>query len=124
MTKYRIAWENQVPWLKPGITNWKVKPRELGLYFDLDKLGLEIYKMDEESVPGLPILGGSGAYSSNEYANMTQAKMASVPTLKDRLALAVQQAEKKLADAKRAKEIFAKNPELEELLNIMQRGHF
>jgi len=53
-----------------------------------------------------------------------QTKMAYQPNLKQRLELAVQQAEKKLADVKRAKEIFDKNPELEELINIMQRGHF
>ena len=50
--------------------------------------------------------------------------MVSKPILKDRLTLAIQQAEKKLQDVKRAKEIFDKNPELEELLNIMQHGNF
>lgn len=44
------------------------------------------------------------------------------PTLKQRLELAVQQAEQNLADAKRAREIFDKNPELEELINILNRG--
>ena len=51
-------------------------------------------------------------------------QMASVPTLKQRLDLAVRQAEEKLAAVKRAKEIFDRNPELEELINIMQRAHF
>jgi len=51
-------------------------------------------------------------------------KMVRQPTLKERLTLAVEQAERKLNDVKRAKEIFDKNPELEELLNIMQRGNF
>lgn len=51
-------------------------------------------------------------------------KMAREPNLKERLALAVQQAEERLAAVKRAKEIFEKNPDLEELLNIMQRSHF
>ncbi len=51
-------------------------------------------------------------------------KMVRQPTLKERLAFAVEQAEKKLQDTKRAKEILDKNPELEELLNIMQRGNF
>ena len=50
--------------------------------------------------------------------------MARMPTLKQRLEMAVQQAEEKLAAVKRAKEIFDKNPDLEELLNIMQRSHF
>jgi hypothetical protein len=47
-----------------------------------------------------------------------------MPNMKERLELAVVQAEARLKDAKRAKEIFEKHPELEELLNIMQRGHF
>lgn len=53
-----------------------------------------------------------------------EAKMARQPNLKERLELAVQQAEEKLAAVKRAKEIFDRNPDLEELLNIMQRSHF
>ena len=51
-------------------------------------------------------------------------RMVRMPTLKDRLADAVKHAEQQLADAQRAKEIFDAHPELEELLNIMQRGHF
>jgi hypothetical protein len=51
-------------------------------------------------------------------------KMAHQPTLKQRLDLAVKQAEERLVAAKRAREIFDAHPELEELLNIMQRGHF
>lgn len=50
--------------------------------------------------------------------------LASVPTVKQRLALAVQQAEERMAAVTRAKEILDKNPELEELLDIMQRSHF
>ena len=53
-----------------------------------------------------------------------QEKMARQPNMRDRIDLAVQQAEDKLAAVKRAKEIFAAHPELEELLNIMQRNHF
>ncbi len=56
--------------------------------------------------------------------SMQQAKMARMPTIKERLDLAVLQAEEKLAKAKRARELFAKNPDLEELLNIMQNNHF
>jgi hypothetical protein len=50
--------------------------------------------------------------------------MASVPTVKQRLDMAVRQAEERLAAVKRAKEILDKNPDLEELLNIMQKSHF
>lgn len=53
-----------------------------------------------------------------------ETKMARMPTLKDRLELAVTQAEERLAAVKRARELFDKNPDLEELLNIMQRSHF
>ena len=51
-------------------------------------------------------------------------KMAQMPTMRQRIDMAVKQAEQKLADTKRAKELFEKNPDLEELLNIMQRSHF
>ena len=45
-------------------------------------------------------------------------------SLKFRLEEAVREAESRLQDAQRAKEIFTAHPELEELLNIMQRGRF
>ena len=61
--------------------------------------------------------------SSPTY-DMAEQKMVRMPTLKDRLAESVARAEAQLADAKRAKEIFDAHPELEELLNIMQRGRF
>ena len=51
-------------------------------------------------------------------------KMIQRPTLKFRLEEAVKDAEDRLRDAKRAREIFDQNPGLEELLNIMQRGRF
>lgn len=51
-------------------------------------------------------------------------KMLRMPTMKERLDLAVSQAEEKLGMAKRARELFDRNPDLEELLNIMQRAHF
>ena len=47
-----------------------------------------------------------------------------VPTVKQRIAMAVKQAEDRLVAVKRAQEILAKNPDLEELLDIMQRSHF
>jgi len=61
--------------------------------------------------------GQVGGYDSSP-------KMALMPTIKQRLDLAVQQAEDRLTAVKRARELFEKNPDLEELLNIMQRAHF
>jgi hypothetical protein len=52
------------------------------------------------------------------------AKMAMQPTLKSRLEGAVLRAEEQLKAAKEAKEIFDRNPDLEKLLNIMQKGLF
>lgn len=63
--------------------------------------------------------GASGAYEQ-----MANVKMLGVPTIQDRLDLAVKQSEERLAALMRAKELFEKNPDLEELLNIMQRAHF
>ena len=57
-------------------------------------------------------------------ANMAMDKMVRMPNLRERLDTAVQQAEERLAAVKRAKELFDKNPDLEELLNIMQKSHF
>ena len=54
----------------------------------------------------------------------SEVKMASIPTVRQRFELAVAQAEEKLAAVKRARELFDKNPDLEELLDIMQRAHF
>jgi len=45
-------------------------------------------------------------------------------TLKGRLDMAVKEAEERLAEAKEAQEIFERNPDLERLLNIMQKGRF
>ena len=58
------------------------------------------------------------------YDTAEGASMARMPSLKQRLDMAVVQAEEKLRAVTRAKEIFEKNPDLEELLNIMQRSHF
>lgn len=65
---------------------------------------------------------GLGSVIARDYQN--EAKMVRMPTLKERLEMAVKEAESKLADARRAKELFDKNPDLEELINIMQRGRF
>lgn len=61
---------------------------------------------------------------SGYASEASQAKMAHMPTLKQRLEQSVKQAESRLADAVRAREILNAHPELEELLNIMQRGSF
>ena len=52
-----------------------------------------------------------------------QGRMVRMPSLKDRLAEAASRAEQQLEDARRAKAIFEAHPELEKLLDIMQRGH-
>lgn len=51
-------------------------------------------------------------------------KMARQPNLQQRLDMAVQQAKLRLSAAERARDILARNPDLEELLNIMQQSHF
>ena len=53
-----------------------------------------------------------------------EAKMARMPTLKERLDLAVTQAEERLSAVKEAREIFSRNPDIEKLLDLMQRSHF
>lgn len=63
----------------------------------------------------------SGTYAGESISN---AKMVSQPTIAQRIDMAVQQAEARLVAVKRAKELFEKNPDLEELLNIMQSAHF
>lgn len=73
--------------------------------------------------------GGMGANSLDPNYGYEQKAMAIQQsgqrmTMAGRIQMAVLEAEKKLADVKRAKEILDKNPELEELLNIMQRSHF
>ena len=62
----------------------------------------------------------SMAYSNPSYSG-AQVRPAN---MKERLDMAIKQAEVKLADVKRAKEIFEKHPALEELINIMQRNNF
>lgn len=56
--------------------------------------------------------------------DQSEPKMAHMPTMAQRLDMAVRQAEDRLKAAQRAKEIFTAHPELEELINILQRGHF
>lgn len=66
-----------------------------------------------------PAAGGSLG-----YAEQAQMKMVSQPTLQQRLDSAVKQAEERLEAVKKAREIFQRNPDMETLLNIMQRGLF
>jgi hypothetical protein len=96
---------------------------KLSLFFDMDKLPLwRPFKEGiwERKMSEFDQLAQGSALSTT----YNEAKMAHMPNMKERLELAVVQAEARLKDAKRAKEIFEKHPELEELLNIMQRGHF
>lgn len=69
-------------------------------------------------------LGIGRAYPVQTTEGYESAKMAIMPTLKQRMDIAVKQAEERLAAVKRAREILDKNPDLEELLNIMQRVNF
>lgn len=52
------------------------------------------------------------------------ASMARMPSMQERLQHAEAQAKDRLAKVQRAQELLAKNPDLEELLNIMQAAHF
>lgn len=52
------------------------------------------------------------------------ASLAKMPTLKDRIDMAVNRAEEQLATAERCRELLDKNPDLEELMNLMQKGFF
>ena len=71
-----------------------------------------------------PILGGIGGGALTSYAQAGQEKMCRMPTLKERLDLAVQQAEERLEAVREARAIFERNPDIEKLLDIMQRSHF
>lgn len=44
------------------------------------------------------------------------------PTIRERIGLAVEKAQQQLADAQRMAELFDKNPDLEELINLMNKG--
>ena len=70
-------------------------------------------------------IGGAGSgLVPPQYLAQQQTGMAYMPNLKQRLELAVQQAEERLLAVKEAKDIFDRNPDIERLLDIMQRGHF
>lgn len=66
-------------------------------------------------------LAGVGSSPSYE-ARQTQAVR--MPTLKERMDMAVKDAEDRLAELKEARALLDKNPDLERLLNIMQKGRF
>lgn len=46
------------------------------------------------------------------------------PTLQERLDMAVTEARARLIEAEEARDILSRNPDLERLLNIMQKGRF
>ncbi len=71
----------------------------------------------------LGLVGQGPMTETNQYYDSSKI-VGQRMTMKVRLEMAVAEAEKKLADVKRAKEIFEKNPDLEELLNIMGRSNF
>lgn len=59
------------------------------------------------------------------YENQAVGTAACRPaTLKERLVMSVRDAEQRLAEAKEAMEIFSRNPDMERLLDIMQKGRF
>lgn len=62
--------------------------------------------------------------SVGQYAGEANQMMVRKPTLKERLDMAVKDAEQRLAEAKEARAIFERNPDLERLLDIMQKGRF
>ncbi len=68
--------------------------------------------------------GGDYPYEQAQAGSLANAKMVSVPTLRQRLDMAVQQAEERLTAVKEARELFDRNPDMEKLLNIMQKAHF
>ncbi len=84
-----------------------------------DVLRLGLIDMDEMSGIG----GGLANYDSPQ-GYIGKATMTRIPTLKERIALAVTQAQDKLAAVREAQEIFDRNPDLERLLNLMQKNHF
>jgi len=62
---------------------------------------------------------GEFMYGNGPSQDIERAVTAKSVTVKDKINRAVAEAEMQLAQAKRAQEILNKNPELEELLNIM-----
>lgn len=73
--------------------------------------------MNYENAQGLIPAGYGGTQCPSSVNTPT-------PTLQQRLDFAVQQAKKALEDVTEARDILARNPDLERLLNIMQKGRF
>lgn len=65
-----------------------------------------------------------GGNSAGMTGAMQQAKSVNMPTLQQRLDMAVKQAEDRLNKVKEARDILSRNPDLEKLLDIMQQSHF
>lgn len=65
----------------------------------------------------IPTTGYVGGLGQLARANAIQ-----MPTYTERVDQAVADAEERLKDLKRMKEIFAQHPEFEELLTLVQRG--
>ena len=68
--------------------------------------------------------GIAGLLADYDAGMTTMTKMVHMRTLKQRLDDAVKEAEARLAAVKEAQEIFERHPDIELLLDIMQRGHF
>ena len=62
-------------------------------------------------------------YYGNKQVECGTAMAVRPPSFSERVDASVAHAEQRLADLKRMKEIFAKHPEFEELLTLVQRGH-
>lgn len=69
-------------------------------------------------------VAGSSPYYAKEAAMQQNDRMVGMPTLRQRLDMAVKQAEERLAAVTEARELFDRNPDIEKLLNIMQKAHF
>jgi len=68
---------------------------------------------------------GLNKLSEGAYADLGPSNaMAQMPSLQGRLDQAVEQAKERLATVEEAREILRKNPDLERLLDLMQRGLF
>ena len=63
-------------------------------------------------------LGGAAGYASKQQAMQ---KAHSTASLKERLNTAVKHAEKRLAIVQEARDIFSKHPDIEKLLDILQK---
>ncbi len=90
--------------------NWKPSPKQLEL-FNSGKQWI-LYMGDR------PMFDNQGEGASMPMETLR----AKAVTMRDKLSAAVAHAEQQLVQAKRAKEIFDKNPDLEELINIMNNS--